>query len=57
MEEVVCGVALSADTYSAPPPAPAPVAIQGVDEPDLDEHYLYSLKDFQPFQSKTYHGM
>ena len=24
--------------------------------PQLDEHYLYSLKDFQPFESDTYDG-
>lgn len=31
----------------------------GVDIPDRpmpDEHYLFSLKDFQPFESVTYRG-
>ena len=33
-------------------------AAQGTNETDSmpDEHYLYSLKDFQPFESKTYRG-
>lgn len=30
----------------------------GVEDHDaiLDGHFLYSMKDFQPFQSKTYYG-
>ena len=30
-----------------------------VDEPDspmIDQHYVYSLRDFQPFESGTYQG-
>ena len=38
-----------------------PVAIQGQGQEEQsdgmpDEHYLYSLKDFQPFQSTAYFG-
>ncbi len=38
--------------------APPPSAQVGQDEMDgdIDEHFLYSLKDFQPFESTTYRG-
>ena len=35
------------------------IQIPGASEepaPQLDEHYLYSLKDYQPFESDTYDG-
>ncbi len=28
----------------------------GVNEPELNQRYIYSLKDFQPFESMTYNG-
>ena len=42
---------------AAQPEAATPVAIPTSDTITvLDDHFLYSLKDFQPFLSKTYHG-
>lgn len=40
---------------SEPPPAAAGSAGMAAEMPD--EHYLYSLKDFQPFESSTYLGI
>ena len=42
------------NTLSATPTAPLP--LKRAMEYDLDQHGLYSLRDFQPFLSKTYHG-
>ncbi len=50
-------MAVTADTYSAPPPSSASVSADKPIAHDLDEHFLYSLKDFQPFQSKNYQGV
>ena len=27
------------------------------DSPAIDQHYVYSLRDFQPFESATYQGI
>ena len=38
----------------------APAAGSGQDQPDspaIDQHYVYSLRDFQPFESATYQGI
>jgi hypothetical protein len=37
----------------------AAAASGGHEEPDspaIDQHYVYSLRDFQPFESATYQG-
>jgi len=37
--------------------ASAPVEIPlSPTDPQLDQHYVYSLKDFQPFESTNYEG-
>ena len=39
---------------SEPKGIPTPTSPEGADGPD--DHYVYSLKDFQPFESLTYQG-
>lgn len=34
----------------------APDGDDEADSPHIDQHYVYSLKDFQPFESGTYRG-
>ncbi len=48
------------DLTSAPNPAgdmlPQKQQTDNSASPELEQHYIYSLKDFQPFESITYDG-
>lgn len=36
--------------------ADSAVGHEQIDSPTIDQHYVYSLRDFQPFESATYQG-
>ena len=44
--------------YATPMSEMSATATSGeqTDSPHIDQHYVYSLRDFQPFESGTYQG-